>query len=94
MVGSGGDEQVAASHRRGLRATLFGTAGAFGAMGIINLISSAVGGGGAAAASTPGLITGIQTILQDATGWLLALVPIGGGLIAGYHWFMTGPGSE
>lgn len=41
----------------------------------------------------PTLITGLQSLIGAATGWLLALVPTGGGLMAGYHWFMSGPGA-
>lgn len=41
----------------------------------------------------PTLITGLQSLIGAATGWLLALVPAGGGLMSGYHWFMSGPGA-
>ena len=41
----------------------------------------------------PTLVTGLQSLISAASGWLLALVPIGGGLLSGYHWFMSGPGS-
>lgn len=43
--------------------------------------------------STPDLITGLQTLITTVSGWLLALIPTGGGLAAAYHWFMAGIGS-
>ena len=47
----------------------------------------------ACGASAPPLISGIHALLGTASSWLLWLVPVGGGLLAGYHWFMTGPGA-
>jgi len=41
----------------------------------------------------PTLVTGLQSLLSAASGWLLGLIPAGGGLMAGYHWFMSGPGA-
>ena len=87
-----GDEQVAAQHRRGLRTTLFGTAGALGAVGLVHFLGPLFGTGGSTA-SAPRLISGFQAVLNDMTAWLLGLVPVGGGLIAAYHWFMSGPGA-
>lgn len=43
--------------------------------------------------NAPNLITGLQALLNAASGWLLGLIPVGGGLMAGYHWFMSAVGS-
>lgn len=88
-----GDEQVAMQHKRGLKQTLIAVAGSMGAVGAVNFLAPVFGSGGAVG-NAPQAVTGVFTVLHDATGWLLALVPVGGALVAGYHWFMTGPGSE
>jgi hypothetical protein len=88
-----GDERVAAQHKQSLRGTLVGTAAAMGAMGLVHFVAPLFGGGGSLAGA-PQMITGVQTLISDMTDWLLALVPVGGGLVAGYHWFMSGPGSD
>lgn len=36
-------------------------------------------------AGTPTLITGSVALLQSATTWLLMLIPVGAGLVLGYH---------
>ena len=41
----------------------------------------------------PTVVTGTLALLSAATGWLLGIVPVGGGLMASYHWFMSGPGA-
>jgi hypothetical protein len=41
----------------------------------------------------PTLISGLQNLLSTASGWLLGIIPVGGGLMAGYHWFMSGAGA-
>lgn len=88
-----GDEQVAMTHKRALKQTLIATAGAMGAVGVVQFLAPVFGGSGSAA-NAPQAVAGVFTVLHDATGWLLALVPVGGALVSGYHWFMSGPGSE
>ena len=41
----------------------------------------------------PTVVTGTQALISAATGWLMGIIPAGGGLMAGYHWFMSGPGA-
>ena len=43
--------------------------------------------------NAPNLVIGLQSLLSAVSGWLLGLIPVGGGLMAGYHWFMSGVGS-
>ncbi len=89
--GSGGDEQVSMQHKRALKTTIIATAGAMGMDAIIRFIAPIFGRGGSlAGAPTP--VAGISTVLQDMTTWLLAIVPLGGGMVGAYHWFMSGPG--
>ena len=90
MACSGGDDQVAMQHKRALRSTIFVTAETMGAAGIVTFLAPLlpIGHG----APLTGLV--VHTVLKDASGWLLGLAPVGGALVAGYHWFMSGPGSE
>ena len=37
----------------------------------------------------PTVVTGTQALIAAATGWLMGIIPAGGGLMAGYHWFMS-----
>ena len=41
----------------------------------------------------PTVVTGTQALIAAATGWLMGIIPAGGGLMAGYHWFMSSVGS-
>lgn len=91
MLGAAGDEQVSRQHKQSLKTTLISTAGAMGAVGLVHFLAPIFGGGGSTA-SAPQVISGVTTVLNDATGWLIGIVPIGGGLVAAYHWFMAGPG--
>ncbi len=93
MPCAGGDDQVAMQHKRALKNTLIATAGTMGAAGIVTFLAPLFGGGGSLSGA-PQAITAVQTVLNDASGWLLGLAPVGGALVAGYHWFMSGPGSE
>ena len=91
MACSGGDYQVAVRHKRALKNTLIATAGTMGAAGIVTFLAPLFGGGGSVSGA-PQAITAVQTVITDASGWMLALAPVGGGLVAAYHWFMSGPG--
>lgn len=93
--GAGGDEQVSQQHKRGLKTTLIATAGAMSAVALVKFLEPAFGYNTAASiGNAPSIVSGVNTMINDATSWLLAIVPTGGGLIAGYHWFMSGPGSS
>jgi hypothetical protein len=88
-----GDEQVAMQHKRALKTTLIATAGAMGTVGLVHFLTPLFGSGGTTAGA-PQVVTGVQTLIGDMTGWLLGIVPTGGALVSGYHWFMSGPGSQ
>jgi len=36
----------------------------------------------------PPIVSGVMNLLQAAEGWLLALIPLGAGLMLGYHGLM------
>ncbi|MDN5347395.1 MAG: hypothetical protein PWP65_959 [Clostridia bacterium] len=40
------------------------------------------------AAPTPGFVTGATNLLNDATSWLLGIIPAGAGAAIGYHALM------
>ena len=41
----------------------------------------------------PAVVTGTQALISAATGWLVGIIPAGGGLMAGHHWFMSSVGA-
>ena len=93
MEMAAGDEHVAMEHRKSLRNTLIATGGAMGIAGVVHFFVPLLGTGGSVA-NAPQLVGGVYTLIHDMTGWLIGLVPAGGSLVAAYHWFMSGPGSE
>ena len=41
----------------------------------------------------PTVVTGTLALIFAATGWLMGIIPAGGGLMAGYHWFVSSVGA-
>ncbi len=78
MACSGGDDQLMIQRKRVFVLSIIVTAGTMGAADIVAFIARLIGG------------LAVQTVLNDASGWLLALAPVGGTLVFAYHWFTSG----
>ena len=87
-----GDYQVAMRHKRAMWSTIIDTAGTMAIAGAVRFLGPLYVGSRLSGA--PRAITAVQTVITDASGWMLALAPVGGGLVAAYHWFMLGRGNE